>query len=142
MTPVNATPNTPIRALGEIALRVNDLDTMQKFYEEVIGLALLKRFPKAAFLRIAEGFGGHTQILALFDRADATGYQGISAAKSTIDHLAFTISLADFAVEKQRLEQLGLSVTTTEHGWVHWRSLYVNDPEGNEVELVCYDASV
>ena len=56
------------KALGEIALRVNDLDAMQKFYEETIGLALLKRFPKAAFLRIAEGLAGHTQILALFDR--------------------------------------------------------------------------
>jgi len=141
MTTVSAISHTPIKALGEIALRVNDLDAMQKFYEEIIGLALLKRFPKAAFLRIAEGFGGHTQILALFDRADAPGYQGISAVQSTIDHIAFTISLADFAAEKARLEQLGLSVTTAEHGWVHWRSLYVNDPEGNEVELVCYDAS-
>jgi catechol-2,3-dioxygenase len=25
---------------------------------------------------------------------------------------------------------------------VHWRSLYVADPEGNQVELVCYDDSV
>ena len=142
MATMSATPHTPIKALGEIALRVNDLDAMQKFYEEIMGLALLKRFPKAAFLRIAEGFGGHTQILALFDRTDTTGYQGINATQSTIDHIAFTISLADFATEKARLEQLGLSVTTTEHGWVHWRSLYVHDPEGNEVELVCYDASV
>ena len=38
--------------------------------------------------------------------------------------------------------ETGLVVTTAEHGWVHWRSLYVDDPEGNAVELVCYDASV
>jgi catechol 2,3-dioxygenase len=37
---------------------------------------------------------------------------------------------------------LGLQVETAEHAWVHWRSLYVSDPEGNQVELVCYDASV
>ena len=30
-----------VRGLGEIALRVNNLDTMQKFYEEVIGLPLM-----------------------------------------------------------------------------------------------------
>src|SRR4051812_28618159 len=100
------THKTPIRALGEIALRVHDLDAMQKFYEETLGLALLKRFPKAAFFRIAEGFGGHTQILALFDRTDTAGYHGLRAEQSTIDHIAFTISLADFAGEKQRLEQL------------------------------------
>jgi len=28
---------TSVRGLGEIALRVNNLDSCQKFYEEVIG---------------------------------------------------------------------------------------------------------
>ncbi len=50
--------------------------------------------------------------------------------------------MRDFAAELARLEGLGLEVTTTEHAWVHWRSLYFADPEGNRVELVCYDASV
>jgi catechol 2,3-dioxygenase len=44
--------------------------------------------------------------------------------------------------EKKRLEALGLQVETAEHAWVHWRSLYVSDPEGNQVELVCYDGTV
>ena len=136
------TQNKPIKALGEIALRVTDLDALQKFYEETIGLELMKRFPNAAFFRVAEGFGGHTQVLALFDRSAEEGYRGLSTEKSTIDHIAFEISLAEFTAEKQRLEQLGFRVETAEHAWVHWRSLYVNDPEGNEVELVCYDESV
>ena len=136
------TQNKPIKALGEIALRVTDLDALQKFYEEMIGLELLKRFPNAAFFRIAEGFGGHTQVLALFDRSAEEGYRGLSTEKSTIDHIAFEIPLADFSAEKQRLEQLGLRVEAAEHAWVHWRSLYVNDPEGNEAELVCNDESV
>jgi catechol 2,3-dioxygenase-like lactoylglutathione lyase family enzyme len=132
----------PIRALGEIALRVKNLDAMQAFYEQVVGLELLKRFERAAFFRIADGFGGHTQVLALFDRSgDADSLPPISAA-STVDHLAFEIALADYPAEKKRLEQLGLTVRTAEHAWVHWRSLYVDDPEGNSVELVCYDPSV
>jgi len=141
-TVVMGTQNKPIKALGEIALRVTDLDAMQKFYEETIGLELMKRFPNSAFFRIAEGFGGHTQILALFDRTAEEGYRGLSTEKSPMDHIAFEIPLADFAAEKQRFEELGLRVKTAEHAWVHWRSLYVNDPEGNEVELVCYDESV
>ncbi len=40
-----------IKGLGEIALRVDDLETMQKFYEEVIGLKLMKRFPQSVFLK-------------------------------------------------------------------------------------------
>ena len=142
--------NTRIRALGEIALRVNDLDAMQEFYENVLGLELMKRFPAAAFFRVAEGYGGHTQILALFDRSAEPGEtrfhrgtpQGMSADRSTVDHLAFEIDLADFDTEKRRLEQLGIRVETAEHKWVHWRSLYVTDPDGNVVELVCYDETV
>jgi catechol-2,3-dioxygenase len=133
---------TSVRGLGEIALRVNNLDAMQKFYEEVVGLPLMTRVPNCAFFKIAEGYGGHTQVLALFDRSQSPGYRGTDAATSAIDHIAFEISLADFADEKGRLEALGLQVETAEHGWVHWRSLYVTDPEGNQVELVCYDASV
>ena len=57
-----------VRGLGEIAVRINDLDTMQRFYEEVIHLPLMTRIPNCAFFKIADGFGGHTQVLALFGR--------------------------------------------------------------------------
>ena len=131
-----------VKALGEIALRVKDLDSMQQFYEEVVGLELMRKFPHAVFFKIAEGYGGHTQVLALFDRTQETGYRGVESEKSTVDHFAFTIPLTEFDGEKRRLEQLGLNVRTAKHAWVHWRSLYVRDPEGNSVELVCYDEGV
>jgi catechol-2,3-dioxygenase len=133
---------TPIRGLGEIALRVRDLDAMQKFYEDVIGLQLLRRFPNSAFFKIAEGHGGHTQVLALFDRASESKNQAPEPPSSSLDHVAFEISLADFAGEMARLKSLGVEVETAEHAWVHWRSLYVTDPEGNSVELVCHDPAV
>jgi catechol 2,3-dioxygenase len=133
---------TEVRGLGEIAFRVNNLDAMQKFYEEVIGLPLMNRDSDSAFFKIAEGYGGHTQVVALFDRSKSPSYRGMDAATSTIDHIAFEIRLADFAGELKRLRGLGLQVQTAEHAWMHWRSLYVADPEGNQVELVCYDASV
>ena len=118
---------TAIRALGEIALRVNDLDAMQRFYEQVIGLPLMNRFPNSAFFKIAEGVGTlKCSPCSTAPRAD----------------IAFEIPLADFADELKRLEGLGLQVETAEHAWVHWRSLYVSDPEGNQVELVCYDETV
>lgn len=131
-----------VKALGEIALRVTNLDRAQEFYEKVVGLELMQRFSEAAFFKIADGYAGHTQILALFDRKRQEGYEGLSTALTTVDHFAFTISLDDFQAEKERLEGLGLAVSTSEHSWVHWRSLYFFDPEGNEVEFVCYDPSV
>ena len=128
---------TVVRALGEVALRVNHLDEMQAFYIDVIRLELMRRFEHAAFFRIADGYAGHTAVLALFDRSSP-----VEKARSTVDHLAFTIALADYEPEKRRLEALGLAVSTATHEWVHWRSLYVQDPEGNTVELVCYDPEV
>jgi catechol 2,3-dioxygenase len=135
-------PRRPIQGLGEIALRVRDLDAMQRFYEQVIGLEVLRRADQAVFFKLADGFGGHTQVLALFDRSGQPGYSGLDAATTTIDHLAFEIARGDYDAEKNRLERLGLAVRTAEHAWVHWRSLYVDDPDGNTVELVCYDPTV
>jgi len=131
-----------IKGLGEIALRVHNLDAMQRFYEQVVGLEVLRRFDQAVFFKLADGFGGHTQVLALFDRSAQPGYSGLDPVTTTVDHIAFEIERADFDAELKRLQDLGLAVETAEHVWVHWRSLYVDDPEGNTVELVCYDPTV
>ncbi|HXM19848.1 MAG TPA: hypothetical protein VN948_01115 [Terriglobales bacterium] len=45
-----------VRGLGEIALGVNNLDAMQKFYEEVVRLPLMARDTTCAFFKIAEGY--------------------------------------------------------------------------------------
>jgi catechol-2,3-dioxygenase len=135
-------PNRPIKGLGEIALQVTNLDVMQRFYHDAVGLELLGRSERAVFFKIASGYAGHTQVLALFDRSTQPDYRGQDAATSTIDHIAFEIDLADFQAEKERLERSGLDVQTALHAWVHWRSLYVTDPEVNLVEWVCYDETV
>src|SRR4051794_2692310 len=97
------------------------------------------RFDHAAFFKVADEYGGHTQVLALFDRSGQAGYRGLDLERTTVDHLAFEIDLANYEAGRTRLEELGVRVTTAEHAWVRWRSLYVDDPEGNTVELVCYD---
>jgi len=51
-------------------------------------------------------------------------------------------ALEDFEPEKERLEGLGIKVQETEHAWIHVRSLYFADPEGNTLEFVAYDESV
>ena len=139
---------TPIKSLGEIALRVNDLTTMVDFYENIVGLELMRREETFAFFRIAEGFAGHTQVLALFNRSpeDQTNstsdlnYLPPDSARSSVDHIAFTIDKKDFDAEDKRLQELGQEISYAYHQWVQWRSLYVRDPEGNTVEWVCFAA--
>ena len=123
-----------IRSLGEVALRVNDLEVMRDFYEKVVGLELMREFPGIAFFRLGEGYGGHTTILALFDRDTAVGTE-----RTTLDHFAFTIDIADYETEQERLEAAGLEVRPVVFDWVGWRSLFFYDPEGNHLEFVCRD---
>ena len=130
-------PRVAVKALGEVALRVNDLQLMKRFYQDVLGLQVLGQFASAALLKIADGYGGHTQVLGLFDRSVRVGPE-----HTTVDHIAFTIALGDLESERRRLESFGLDVEVEEHGWVKWRSLYFHDPEGNQVELVCFDESM
>ena len=135
-----------VKGLGEVSIRVNNLDAMHKFYEEVIGLEVLRRDESFVFFKIAEGYGGHTQNLALFSATDRafieTKSLQLSQAGTTLHHIALNISLEDYESEKKRLEGLGLTVQATEHAWLHVRSLYFADPEGNLLEFVCYDESV
>lgn len=125
------------KTLGEIALRVDDLEGMARFYRQTLELEEIGDFDAAVFFKIAEGFGGHTQVLALFDRSVE-----LSSAGTTLDHFALSIRREDFDAEVARLRGLGLEVETTEHPWVQWKSLYFRDPEGNLVELVCFDPEI
>jgi catechol 2,3-dioxygenase-like lactoylglutathione lyase family enzyme len=136
-----------IGGLGEIALRTPNMAAMRRFYADVIGLEVLNDFGDLVFFKIADGYAGHTQALALFDHSIPPdmgdhAYTGVSAAQTSLHHIAFAISASDYDAELQRLRELGLPATTTIHQWVHWRSIYVNDPDGNTVEFVCYDESV
>ena len=129
-----------VKGLGEVSLCVKDLDAMHKFYEEVVGLEILRRDEDErfsfVFFKVAEGYGGHTQNLALFKA------EQLNPQESTLHHMALNIALEDFESEKMRLEGLGLKVNATLHEWLHVRSLYFYDPEGNHLEFVAYDASV
>ncbi|WP_435360826.1 VOC family protein [Haloarchaeobius sp. DFWS5] len=136
------TSEATVKEIGELALRVDDLDEMTAFYRDVVGLSVLERFDTSTFFRLREGHGGHTQIVALFDRAGSDDYVAPDPARTTVDHFAFTIDVSDFETERERLESLGIDLDFATHEWVSWRSLYFSDPEENRVEFVCYDESV
>jgi catechol-2,3-dioxygenase len=126
-----------VKGLGEVSIQVRDLDAMHKFYDEVVGLEVLRRDESFVFFKVAEGYGGHTQNLALFEASNTLNPQ-----ESTLHHIALNVALEDFESEKVRLEGLGLKLHVTVHEWLHVRSLYFYDPEGNHLEFVAYDETV
>jgi catechol 2,3-dioxygenase-like lactoylglutathione lyase family enzyme len=139
-------PNRRVKGLSEVSIRVKNLAAMQKFYEEVVGLEVLSRGESVVFFKIAAGYGGHSQNLALFEMENLDFLVNkageLSREKTTLHHIALNIAREDYESEKSRLEGLGLNVVATEHAWLHVRSLYFPDPEENLLEFVCYDESV
>jgi catechol-2,3-dioxygenase len=127
-----------IRGLGELALRVADLDAMRAFYRDVVGLEILdESVPGSVFFRVAAAVEGHPQTLVLFDR----GVE-LDRDRTTVDHFAFLIDLEDYDPQRDRLEGLGIAVRLKEFPHFHWRALFFQDPEGHSVEFVCYDPTV
>ncbi|MEM8698561.1 MAG: VOC family protein [Pseudomonadota bacterium] len=133
-----------VRALGEIAIRCADMDAMERFYGDVIGLEkLAERDQGITFFRIAQGHAGHTSVLALFgpgagrpdlhfvsDAAPATG------AGSSLHHLALSLGWDEQAAAKDWYDRLGQPYRVEHFDWIGWRGVFTEDPEGNTVELV------
>jgi len=68
--------------------------------------------------------------------------QVVSEEKTTLHHITLHVVLEGFESEKMRFEGFGLKVDATVHEWLHVRSLYFPNPEGNSLEFVSYDESV
>ena len=132
-----------IMHIAEVGLSVKDLPRSVAFYQEVLGLETVRAYPTIVFLKVGEldsplGRGGHPQLLVLFDRQVQP-----DIALTTLDHIAFEIPLEHFQAERERLQQLGLEVSERiwrgEYAWLGARSLFLDDPDGNNVELIARD---
>ena len=139
--------NPRVRGLGETVLRVKDIEAVKRFYVDIMGLDVLREFDGIVFLKVSEGYGGHTQIVGLFHESLPVPFpkdprEPVRLEPGSLHHFALEIDKGDFDAESRRLQRLGVEVSTVEHRWCQWRSLYVHDPEGNILELVCFDETI
>jgi catechol-2,3-dioxygenase len=128
--------------IAEVGLRVKDLARMVAFYQEVLGLEIVRFYSKHVFLKVGElnsplGRGGHPQLLVLLDRD-----VNLEIDLTTLDHLAFEISLDEYESERRRLQGIGLEFAektwSGEYAWLRARSRFFDDPEGNTIELIAH----
>ena len=136
-----------IGALGEIAIRCADIASMSTFYEEILGLTHLSGDHRSGiiFYKIADGFAGHTTVLALF-AADApqrdvhpkSGTAPATGAGSSLHHIALSLTRADQDTAIDWFTKTGVTHRIEHFGWIGWRGVFLTDPEGNTVELVAY----
>lgn len=141
-----------IRALGEIAIRCADMAAMVAFYEDILGLERMTGGAREGitFFRIAEGFGGHTSVLALFDKGYETrpglhptsDHAPVTGGNSALHHIALSLPFAEQETAMAWYDHHGIAYRVEQFGWIGWRGVFVQDPEGNTVELVAYDPSM
>jgi catechol-2,3-dioxygenase len=142
--------NQSIIGIAEISLRVHDLDLMRKFYEQVLGLEVLREIKNShgtvdvVFYTVGAGDDN----LALFDEKLMDWFTRdkspqIDPKLTTLSHIAFSIALDDFESEKKRIEQLGIEIIESgTSSWMHCRMFYFFDPEGNLIEFKSHDESI
>ena len=121
-----------VRALGEIAIRCNDLEAMTAFYRDVIGLEPMADRGGIRFFQLDESYGGHTAVLALFE-AEVAPETGTA---SSLHHLALTVDVAEQSAIVDWYENQGIAYRIENFTWIGWRGIFTEDPEGNTVELV------
>ena len=143
-------PNQSITGIAEIALRVHDLDLMRRFYEQVIGLEVLRENKNSdgAVIVVFYSVGAGNDHLALFEEKLIDWYTRdkspqIDPKLTTLSHFALSIALDDFESEKKRIEQLSIEIVdSSTSSWLHCRMFYFFDPEGNLIEFNSHDESI
>src|ERR1700722_3270667 len=94
----SVSPIKPL-GLGEVALRVADLERSISFYCDLLGFTLIRVLHGAiGFVKVADGVEGHTQVIGLFSN-ESQGNRGNqrsdypSAPSANLHHFAVEISI-------------------------------------------------
>lgn len=127
-----------ISGIAEIVLHVRDREASLAFYRDALGLNVISppEFPGPVFLKAGDGSEGIPQMIVLVSlAADAPPFQ----PPSHLHHLALEVSPADFDAFTVQFESAGMEVRSGQHPVIPSRTLYIDDPDGNEVELICRD---
>lgn len=127
---------TLIRGIAEIVLNVHDQQAALRFYRDVFGLTVISPLdrPGPIFLQAGPAQVGIPQMIVLVPLpAGSADF----AAPRTLHHLALEVAPEDFDTVQEHLHGLGYATRGGQHPVLRSRTLYVNDPDGNEVEIIC-----
>ncbi|MGH7752725.1 MAG: VOC family protein, partial [Gemmatimonadales bacterium] len=117
---------------------VHDMDKALQFYSEVLGLEVMSPpdFRGAIFLQAGQPAVSCPQQIVLVPLpADAPVFPS-DRKQRTMHHLGVEVAAEDFDAERKRLQELGYEVRFGEHPFLPLKGMYLDDPDGNEVELI------
>lgn len=117
----------PATIMGHVALTVSSLENQVLFYEKALGFKVHWREGNRAGL----GAGG-ADLLVLNEEPNLKRYRGVTG----LYHFAVVFpNRRELAIAMARLFALKIPNSPTDH--VMTKTTYLNDPEGNGIELYC-----
>ena len=121
--------------IAEIVLWTAEQRRALEFYRDLLGLEVISP-PNLAnvFLKVGEGNAGIPQMIVLVPkpeeiRARPSGYQ--------LHHMALELPDDQFDAMRDALIAAGHAPRGGKHPVLASRTMYVDDPDGNEVEFIC-----
>jgi catechol 2,3-dioxygenase len=122
----------PIKKVGHVVLKCQDLEKAREFYVDVLGMTLAKFDPnRGMFLR----FNDYHHDIAIFK----TGPDADPPKKNQVGlvHVALLVDgLETVKAWYARCKSLGVPIVgTADHAVTN--SMYIEDPEGNVLEIYC-----
>ena len=127
---ITADTRGPGLRLGHIHLVVGDLASSIDFYTDQVGFEVTERHETFSFL---SGGGGHRDLVlqSVSGAERPPGGRGLG-----VDHVAFEVpDESALAKVAGRLSSAGTGITAIDHGIS--KAVYVDDPDGNRIELLC-----
>lgn len=131
------TPPFALLGLDHVVLRVADPAALSSWYEAVLGCRVERVLPDFGLIQLRAG-------RSLIDLADLTRPAGAAAgvpggsAGRNLDHVCLRLEPFDAEAIRAHLERHGVSFGPVERRYGadgHGPSIYLEDPEGNRIEL-------
>ena len=121
-----------------MVLVVGDIERSLAFYRGTLGLELISppELP-AKFLRIGPQADDIPCQIVLVPR---TAQHGEPAGRA-LHHIGLGVDAADYQAEHDRLRALGLELRYGQHPFLPVDAFYLDDPDGNEIEIATWRGS-
>jgi catechol 2,3-dioxygenase-like lactoylglutathione lyase family enzyme len=126
-----------VGGIAEIVLWVRDMDAALDFYERLLGLEVISApaLPNK-FLKAADGEMGVPDMIVLVPHPDGMAFPRAKTER-VLHHIAFRVAADRYDGLKAALENEQIEVRSGVHPVLkNVRTFYVDDPMGNEVEII------
>ncbi len=127
-------PPFAIAGLDHLLILVDGMPEALRFYEVVLGCTVETRLPQYGMAELRAGVS-HIDLVDIAASVGAWARPAVAGGRN-LDHFALNLFASDEARLREHLAACGVAIVEEriEDGNL---SLYIKDPSGNTVELIC-----